>query len=93
MPFLFRRIKFQKLVQLLKNFCIVLLYLATQICAIFHFFCNLFHVTFTDTDECIERSDVCLDSVSLCQNAVGTYQCVCKIGFESISQDCQGEVA
>ena len=48
--------------------------------------------TNADINECAERIDTC-DVNALCQNALGSFTCICSLGFLGGGQagDCTGE--
>ncbi len=45
----------------------------------------------TDEDECSEGVADC-DPNAVCHNTIGSYVCVCAVGFEGDGQQCQGEI-
>ena len=45
---------------------------------------------FIDTNECMLNNGGCSQ---ICVNTVGSYNCSCNTGYESIGQDCNGTLA
>ena len=50
----------------------------------FWLFCSnpVHNVFIIDIDECAQKTDVCVKQKSVCHNIPGSYECICKPGFE-----------
>ena len=46
--------------------------------------------TFTDIDECIDGTDGCPEN-SVCNNTIGSFECICFPGFVKNGSQCDGE--
>ena len=44
-----------------------------------------------DIDECAMSVDMCNSTVSVCQNAPGSFDCICRDGFNMTDEECVGE--
>ena len=56
-----------------------------------HFLCSFDPVTCLDVDECEEGTDLC-NGNALCNNNIGSYECVCMEGYEGDGFECNGKV-
>lgn len=44
----------------------------------------------TDVDECSESPELC-DGQSVCENTLGSYECVCQPGYQGNGTHCKGK--
>ena len=57
---------------------------------ILHSTIDSIYVYHTDTDECAEGLDNCSTNAT-CTNTLGSYTCVCNLGFTGDGRNCTGE--